>query len=68
MLGAIKWFNKLKGFGFIVPDGGGKDVYFHVSALGGVGMVELKEGERVSFKAVPDRSGAGLKAINVKRT
>jgi cold shock protein len=67
MLGAVKWYNKLKGFGFIVPDGGGKDVYVHVSALGRVGMVDLKEGDRVSFEAVPDRSGHGLKAINVKR-
>lgn len=67
MLGAVKWYNKLKGFGFIVPDGGGKDVYVHVSALGRVRMVNLKEGDRVSFEAVPDRSGHGLKAINVKR-
>ena len=67
MLGAVKWYNRLKGFGFIVPDGGGKDVYVHVSALGRIGMVELKEGDRVSFEVVPDRSGHGLKAINVKR-
>jgi CspA family cold shock protein len=67
MLGAVKWYNKLKGFRFLVPDGGGKDVYVHATELKRIGMVDLKEGDRVSFDAVPDRTGHGLKAINVKR-
>ena len=51
MLGTVKFFNTSKGFGFISPDGGGKDVFVHASALEAGGMYTVSEGQRVSFDA-----------------
>jgi cold shock protein len=53
--GTVKWFNQAKGFGFILPDGGGADVFVHVSALAKVGVQTLGEGQRVSFDLAQDR-------------
>lgn len=53
--GTVKWFNGQKGFGFIQPDGGGKDVFVHISAVERAGMSNLNEGQRVSFEVVADR-------------
>lgn len=64
-IGTVKWFNSTKGFGFIQPDGGGKDVFVHVSAVERAGMVSLTDGQRISFDVVKERgkSAAGnLKA------
>lgn len=47
--GTVKWFNMDKGYGFIVPDGGGKDVFVHVSDIKASSMTELREEQRVSF-------------------
>ena len=47
--GTVKWFNDEKGFGFIAPDGGGKDVFVHHSEIHGSGFRTLKEGQRVQF-------------------
>jgi CspA family cold shock protein len=47
--GTVKWFNDAKGFGFITPESGGKDVFVHFSAIQGQGFKTLKEGQRVSF-------------------
>jgi CspA family cold shock protein len=47
--GTVKWFNDSKGFGFITPEGGGKDLFAHFSAIQGQGFKTLKEGQRVSF-------------------
>ena len=47
--GQVKWFNEQKGYGFIQPDEGGKDVFVHASALERAGLRSLKEGDRVSF-------------------
>ena len=47
--GTVKWFNNQKGFGFIQPDDGGKDVFVHISAVERAGMNTLNEGQRVSF-------------------
>jgi CspA family cold shock protein len=47
--GIVKWFNPKKGFGFIQPDGGGKDVFVHISALQQAGIQNLDEGQKVSF-------------------
>jgi CspA family cold shock protein len=62
--GTVKFFNGNKGFGFITPEGGGKDVFVHVSAVEAAGMRGLQEGQRVSFDIQPDARGA--KAVNLK--
>ncbi len=55
--GTVKWFNTTKGYGFIAPDGGSKDVFVHISALEKAGLRSLNEGQKVSFEAVPGRDG-----------
>ncbi len=53
--GTVKWFNTQKGFGFIQPDDGGKDVFVHISAVQRAGMVSLNEGQKVSFEVTTER-------------
>lgn len=55
--GTVKWFNATKGYGFIQPDNGGKDVFVHVTALESSGMKSLNEGQRVTFEVMSDRRG-----------
>ena len=55
--GVVKWFNMAKGFGFIAPDGGGKDVFVHITALQRSGIQALEEGQKVSFEVAPGRDG-----------
>ena len=56
--GTVKWFNSQKGFGFIQPDDGGKDVFVHVSAVHRSGIGDLREGQKIGFELVKDpRSG-----------
>jgi CspA family cold shock protein len=55
--GTVKWFNVDKGFGFIARDGGGKDVFVHISALAPSGLTALNEGERVTFDVAQGRKG-----------
>ena len=56
--GVVKWFNSQKGFGFIQPDDGGKDVFVHISAVERAGMSDLREGQKISFELTQDgRSG-----------
>jgi len=61
--GTVKWFNEQKGFGFIQPDNGSKDIFVHISAVERAGLRPLQEGQKVSFEIVPDkrtgRSSAG---------
>jgi cold shock protein len=53
--GTVKWFNGQKGFGFIQPDDGGKDVFVHISAVERAGMSNLNEGEKISYEVIADR-------------
>ncbi|MEL6317263.1 MAG: cold-shock protein [Pseudomonadota bacterium] len=55
--GTVKWFNPEKGFGFIEPDGGSKDVFVHISAVERAGMRTLREGQKVSFEIEAGRDG-----------
>ena len=64
--GTVKWFNGQKGFGFIQPDDGGKDVFVHISAVERAGLRELREGQRVSFEIVTDRKTGKSAAENLK--
>ena len=57
-IGTVKFFNSTKGFGFIAPEGGGKDVFVHATALERAGLRSLREGQKVSFDTQTDpRSG-----------
>ena len=63
--GTVKWFNKVKGYGFIQPGDGGKDVFVHITAVERAGMDTLVEGQRVSYDMVSERgktAAANLKA------
>jgi CspA family cold shock protein len=53
--GTVKWFNEQKGYGFVQPDDGSKDVFVHISAVEGAGLRTLKEGQKVSFEIVTDK-------------
>ena len=55
--GTVKWFNATKGFGFIGPDDGSKDVFVHVSALQAAGLSALKEGQKVQYEVVQGKNG-----------
>lgn len=55
--GTVKWFNESKGFGFITPDGGGKDLFAHFSQIQSAGFKTLKEGQKVEFVEAPGTKG-----------
>lgn len=65
MSGIVKFFNGERGYGFIKPDDGGRDVFVHITAVERAGLSELKEGERISFEIEPDKKGKGPKAVNL---
>jgi CspA family cold shock protein len=62
-IGTVKFFNATKGFGFIAPDDGGKDVFVHISAVEAAGLRTLNEGQKVNFDIQPDKRGS--KAANL---
>jgi CspA family cold shock protein len=63
--GTVKWFNSQKGFGFIQPEGGGNDVFVHISAVEQAGLSQLSENQRVSFETETGRNGK-VAARNLK--
>ncbi|MGN6583261.1 MAG: cold-shock protein [Rhizobiaceae bacterium] len=64
--GVVKFFNPSKGFGFIQPDDGSKDVFVHISAVERSGMRSLDEGQKVSFEVVADRKTGKSAAENLR--
>ena len=64
--GTVKWFNSQKGFGFIQPDDGSKDVFVHISAVERAGLSSLNEGQKVSFDVVADRRSGKSSADNLR--
>jgi cold shock protein len=63
--GTVKWFNDQKGYGFVQPDDGSKDVFVHISAVEGAGLRTLKEGQKVSFEIVTDKRTGKSSAGNL---
>jgi cold shock protein len=64
--GTVKWYNAQKGYGFIQPEDGSKDVFVHVSAVERAGLYELKEGQKVTFEVVANRKTGKSAAENLK--
>ena len=64
--GIVKWFNNQKGFGFIAPESGGKDVFVHISAVERAGMGTLNEGQKLTFDVVADRRTGKSAAENLR--
>jgi cold shock protein len=64
--GNVKFFNQAKGYGFISPEGGGKDIFVHITAVQRSGIPELAEGTKVSFEIQPDKRGRGDQAVNLQ--
>jgi CspA family cold shock protein len=65
-LGTVKWFNATKGYGFIQPDGGGKDVFVHISAVEKAGYTSLADGAKVSFDVVPKRGKESAENLKIR--
>ena len=63
--GTVKWFNEQKGYGFVQPDDGSKDVFVHISAVEGAGLRTLKEGQKISFEVVTDKRTGKSSAGNL---
>ncbi len=64
--GTVKWFNSQKGFGFIQPEDGSKDVFVHISAVERAGLRALNEGQKVSYDVVADRKTGKSSADNLR--
>lgn len=64
--GTVKFFNTAKGYGFVAPEGGGKDVFVHITAVQRSGIPELAEGTRISFEVQPDKRGRGPQAVDLQ--
>lgn len=64
--GTVKFFNQAKGYGFISPDGGGKDVFVHITAVQRAGIPDLAEGMKVSFEVQADKRGRGPQAVELQ--
>jgi CspA family cold shock protein len=64
-IGTVKWFNGQKGYGFIEPDNGGKDVFVHISAVEKAGLGSLNEGDKVSYEVVQNRGKESAENLRV---
>ena len=64
--GTVKWFNETKGYGFIQPDDGGKDVFVHISAVERAGMRNLIEGQKISYEMQTDKRSGKDSAVNLQ--
>jgi CspA family cold shock protein len=65
MTGTVKFFNGERGYGFIKPDDGGRDVFVHITAVERAGLKDLTEGQRITFEVEPDKKGKGPKAVDL---
>ena len=63
-IGTVKWFNATKGFGFVMPEDGGKDVFVHITAVQAAGLKGLNDGQKISYEVVMERGK--LAATNLK--
>jgi len=64
--GTVKWFNETKGYGFIQPDNGGKDVFVHISAVERAGLRSLTDGQKISYEVESDRRTGKESATNLQ--
>jgi cold shock protein len=65
--GTVKWFNSRKGYGFIQPEGGGRDVFVHISAVEKAGLLGLNEGQIVEYEEVSNRGKTSVENLKVQR-
>jgi CspA family cold shock protein len=65
-MGTVKWFNPTKGYGFIQPDTGGKDVFVHISAVEKAGLNDFRQGDKVNYDIISDRGKESAGNLQVK--
>jgi cold shock protein len=65
-MGTVKWFNATKGYGFIQPDDGGKDIFVHISAVEQAGFRDLNEGQKLVYEVITDKRTGRASAGNLK--
>ena len=65
-IGTVKWFNSTKGYGFIAPENGGKDVFVHISAVEKAGLSDLREGAKISYEVVQNRGKESAENLRIE--